>query len=352
MDTTSPPIPTRDPSAHAATKQPTTKEAVLPRTESQRPYSRFRILALDGGGIRGLLSARILQGLEARTGARLYDHVDLFAGTSTGSILAAGLACGYPIERIVEFYNATAAKVFADSWIDNVKDLGQILGAQYSLEPFREVLISIFGQRKLGDLDRRFLAVTFDLKSEDQPYRWKPKIFHNLPGPDSDTDEYLADVVLRSCAVPTYFPTYQGYIDGGVTGAVNPTMCAVAQALDPRNEAPFRLQLSDLLVLSVGPGRALTYIDGSDLDWGLAKWAPYLVDLYQDAPTDMADYEARQILGERYWRVQPVLPRKVDLDQSKESAFLEQVAKSGEVQRMVDEAADWVKRVDYMKSAA
>jgi len=124
MTTTKPPIPTRDPSFRARTTQPTTKEVTL--ENSPNP---FRILSLDGGGVRGLLSARILQAIERRTGARFYDHVDLFAGTSTGAILGAGLACGFTLDEIVRFYNVEAPKIFADSWWDDVKDLGQVLGA-------------------------------------------------------------------------------------------------------------------------------------------------------------------------------------------------------------------------------
>ena len=262
--------------------------------------------------------------------------------------MAAGLACGFTIEEIVRFYNEEAPKIFADSWWNNVKDLGQLLGAQYDIEPFREALTRIFGNRRLGDLSKRFLAVTFDLKSDEQPYHWKPKVFHNFPGPDSDADEIVADVVLRSCAVPTYFPVYQGHIDGGVTGVTNPVMCAVAQALDGRNELTNKVQLSDLLVLSIGTGRVPTYIDGSTLDWGLAKWAPYLMDLMQDGTVDVSHFQCEQVLGDRYHRVQPVLPRKVKLDDAGEVAFLEEVAGSKEVQGMAEEAGEWVERVGYL----
>lgn len=144
-----------------------------------------------------------------------------------------------------------------------------------------------------------------------------------------------------------YFPVDQGYIDGGVCGEVNPVMCAVAQALDGRNEGKYRSQLPDLFVLSVGTGRVPTYIDGSSLDWGLAKWAPYLVDLSQEAPADMADYECRQILGERYYRVQPTLSRAVALDDPKESGFLEEVAREEEIKEMIDGVASWVEKAKF-----
>ena len=83
---------------------------------------------------------------------------------------------------------------------------------------------------------------------------------------------------------------------------------------------------------------------GSNLDWGLAKWAPYFMDLMQDVAVDVAHFQGAQILGDRYHRVQPVLPRKVELDDPGEVAFLAEVAGSKEVQGMVEEAAEWVGR--------
>ena len=131
-----------------------------------------------------------------------------------------------------------------------------------------------------------------------------------------------------------------GLAEGCVRAAVD-----LAQALDGRNLGP-KIQLSDLLVLSIGTGRVPTYIDGSNLDWGLAKWAPYLMDLLQDGTVDVPHFQCEQVLGERYYRVQPVPPRKVELDDPGEVAFLEQIAGSEEVRAMVAQAAGWVERWD------
>jgi uncharacterized protein len=125
-------------------------------------------------------------------------------------------------------------------------------------------------------------------------------------------------------------------------------MSAVVQALDTRNIESYKHQLSDLLVLSIGTGRVSEYVDGSTLDWGLAKWAPHFVDLIQDAPVDMADFECAQVLGERYHRVQVDLPRKVEPDDQGEIAFLEEVAGSKDVQGLIDEVVSWAKRIDFI----
>ena len=94
---------------------------------------------------------------------------------------------------------------------------------------------------------------------------------------------------------------------------------------------------------------SLSCASGSTLDWGLAKWAPYFMDLMQDGTVDVPHFQCEQVLGERYHRVQPVLPRKVELDDPGEVAFLEEMAGSKEVQGMFEEAGEWVRRMGYLE---
>ena len=275
------------------------------------PY--YHILALDGGGIRGLLTAILLQRLEAaRPG--LLAQVDLFAGTSTGGILALGLAAGFTPSEARELYEGLGKVVFADSPFDNWRDLGHALGAQYTNGPLKEVLTAQFGDLRLGDLPRKVLISAFDLDNgPDQPTAlrtWKPKFFHNYPGPGSDANERVVDVALRTSAAPSYFPLYQGYIDGGVV-AGNPSMAALAQALEPTTG---RQAQSDVTLLSVGTGRNNRYLTAQDNDWGWLQWAPHIIDIMLDGNSGVADYECRQLLGERYHRLNPLLPERINLD--------------------------------------
>ncbi|MDE3170954.1 MAG: hypothetical protein KGL75_12495 [Acidobacteriota bacterium] len=139
---------------------------------------------------------------------------------------------------------------------------------------------------------------------------WKAKFFHNFAGPDSDCAEKVANVALRTSAAPTYFPVYQGYVDGGVI-ANNPSMAAVAQALDAGTG---KQQLADLRLLSLGTGVTPAYIAGGRLDWGLAQWAPKLADMMLEGGMGVADYECARLLGPNYFRLAPVLPEPVPLD--------------------------------------
>lgn len=197
--------------------------------------ARYRILSLDGGGIRGLITAILLMRLEKERGlAGWLERADLMAGTSTGGLIALALARGLGLPAIRALYEDKADAIFDDSWLDNVKNLGTILGAQYSTGNLKRELQRLFGKTRLRDLRKRVLVTAFDLDNEDpkpERRRWKPKLFHNFPGADSDGAMRAWQVGLYTSAAPTYFPTVDGYVDGGVF-AINPSMCALAQSQD------------------------------------------------------------------------------------------------------------------------
>ena len=274
----------------------------------------YRILSLDGGGIRGIITVILMQRLNSDPQlAGWLDSVDLIAGTSTGGLLALGLANGLDLQRIRDLYENRGQAIFDDSWLDNLVDLGTIIGAQYGIRNLTRELRRILGQTTLGQLRKRVLIAAFDLDNEaSDPARrtWKPKLFHNFPGPDSDSSLPAYKVGLYTAAAPTYFPSADGYIDGGVY-ASNPSMCALAQSQDSRFAG--QPSISDVVLLSLGTGTPLTYIQGRSLDWGYAQWAKPLVNLMLDGTAGIADYQCRQILGQRYCRLAPVFPPGVSI---------------------------------------
>jgi patatin-like phospholipase/acyl hydrolase len=299
---------------------------------------RFRVLSLDGGGIKALLTATLLERLRQRR-PDLLERVDLIAGTSTGAIVALALAAGLPPGEIARLYREKAATVFDDSLWDDLTDLGRVVGADYRHRPLAQVLDRRFGRRTLGDLGKRVLVPAFDLDApatRQRPRSWKPKFFHNFPGEDSDREERVVDVALRSVSAPTYFPAYQGFIDGGVV-ANNPGMAALALALDPRAAG---VGLEDVVLLSLGTGGEPKFIRGPDVDWGWGQWARPLIDLMIGGTMGVADYQCRQLLGPRYLRLDPVLDRGVALDDTRRSTldYLVQAAET----TSLDAVADWL----------
>jgi patatin-like phospholipase/acyl hydrolase len=267
----------------------------------------YKILSLDGGGLRGLITARMLQRLNADPAiAGWLDKVDLIAGTSTGGILALGLAAGKTPQQIADLYKNKGPDIFDDSLLDDVLDLGRTIGAEYSSTTLKKELRAIFGATTLAQLGKKVAIPTFDLDNEAtgaNQRSWKPKIFHNFAGQDSDGQFLAADIALYTSSAPTYFPSADGYIDGGVF-ANNPSLVALAQAISQHNQPAERANIEDVVLLSVGTGKSLNYIKGKSLDWGYAQWIKPLLNILMDGVAGIADYQATQLLGERYQRLQ------------------------------------------------
>jgi patatin-like phospholipase/acyl hydrolase len=281
--------------------------------------AKYRILSLDGGGLRGLITVRLLQQLnQTPTTKGWLDKVDLIAGTSTGGILALGIASGKSLEEMANLYLLEGPKIFDDSFWDNLRDLGKSVGADYSNKALKKTLINTFGNQTLGDLSKKVTIPTFDLDNESQDNKnrtWKPKIFHNFAGSDSDAKFLLSDVALYTSSAPTYFPSADGYIDGGVF-ANNPSMVAMVQAISERNKNTERASVDEIALLSVGTGVSLSYIKGPTLDWGYAQWVKPLINILMDGVAGISDYQAAQLLGDSYHRLQVVFDSKetIELD--------------------------------------
>lgn len=306
--------------------------------------AKYRVVSIDGGGIRGLVTTVLLQRIIASPGlANFLDTVDLLAGTSTGGLLALGLAHQLDLQRIRDVYVQSGQKIFDDSWLDDLVDLGKLRGADYDIKPLRREVRGLLGDATLGDLKKRVLITTFDLDNEapnPEHRTWKPKLFHNFPGPNNDRASPAADVGLYTSAAPTYFPSVDGYVDGGVY-ASNPAMCALAQTQDRRyNPTP---ALDEVVLLSLGTGMSLQYIKGKSHDWGYAQWVKPLISLMLDGTAGIADYQCAQILGERYHRLAPVFPAgtTVPMDDVNKITYMIEFAES----LPIDGTIKWLQQV-------
>jgi len=230
-----------------------------------------RILALDGGGIRGALTLGFLKRMEdilrERAGGdpefRLNDYFDLIAGTSTGSIIAAGLAVGFSVEKLQKLYQSLATEVFKKP----IWRLG-VLASKFPLEPLERALTEFFGDIKLGDE-----AITTGLmvatKRLDTGSPW---ILHNNPRGkffDSDgswianKDYLLREVVRASTAAPHFFEpegiqisadVEGAFVDGGVSPFNNPALPALMLATMNGYGIKWPFGASNLMVVSVGTG--------------------------------------------------------------------------------------------------
>ncbi|MFC0677688.1 patatin-like phospholipase family protein [Lysobacter korlensis] len=272
-----------------------------------------RILSLDGGGIRGLVTCIWLDGVEAalRDAGKpgLPESFDLVAGSSTGAIIACGLGIGLDATQLAALYREHRHTIFPGMarrlWSRLGRAFGQGVSApRYDGTGLERVLREVFGDARLGELPRPTLVTSYDT------IRRRPVMFKSFKPEHADLK--IWEVCRASAAAPTYFPahgmTVEGracaLIDGGVV-ANNPTASAIAEALrkDARVDASH-----DLVVLSVGSGERNRSIDlQSAREWGALEWAIPIIDVLFDGNADSVDYIARQLVGDSYVRMQAEL---------------------------------------------
>lgn len=285
--------------------------------ESQSPDC-YLILSLDGGGVRGAYQARLLDRLQEMM--PFLDKVQLIAGSSIGGINGLCLAAGHGADDLVGLFATRGADIFSSrDWWDTLSGpTDEVYRANYDNAGLSSAVGDLLGTKTLGDLDKKVVITSFDLDNMDTQSKatatrvykrrfWKPKIFHNFESEGSDRAELALDVALRTSAVPTYFPSHQGYIDGGIV-ANNPSMCALGRAVKSG------IPLDRIVMLSIGTGTTPTYVEGDRLDWGYKQWVPKLFPLIMDGMVGIPDYVCEQLLPNRYVRIHPFLPEEVELD--------------------------------------
>ncbi|MEW6181803.1 MAG: patatin-like phospholipase family protein [Bacillota bacterium] len=294
--------------------------------------AKYRILTFDGGGVRGALTAVLLKRL-SDVFPGLVDSADLFAGTSTGSFIALGLAYGLEPDDLIHLYSESKCRFVFSPRYNNLSR------PRYNNENLKELLRSVFSRDlKLKDLKRNVLVPSFRLSGPDNE-AWGPVFFNNFPGSPT-LDESVIDVALCSSAAPTFFPPYGRYIDGGVI-ANNPSTAAIAAAIDAKAG---RRDLKDVYLLSFGTGSNKYRIDADTKDWGVLEWLLYpcpplpILTVLTDGVVDADVIHGRQLLGDRYYRLNPVLPKPVPLDRHHQIPYLLKCAEKFDLEPV----SDWI----------
>jgi patatin-like phospholipase/acyl hydrolase len=300
--------------------------------------SSYRILSIDGGGIRGVYTAVLISRIAEQV-PELFDDTQFFVGSSTGSILSIGLAYGIPPAELVEILRAYGQKVLRKSFVQNI---GQVVNAKYNILDLRKLITPYFGAAILLDIAKRrgknVLVPAFDLDGRIEKMRtWKPKIFHNFSGSKSDDGEMVVDVITRSSAMPILFASFQGYIDGSIV-ASNPSMLALGQAIDRETG---RQDLANIRLLSLGSGYFPRFVGGPEHDWGLSKWSFALTPLMLDSQMGVSDYQCVQLLGRtRYHRLAPLIPQPIGLDDADKIDDLIDFAKAVDIRPTLE----WIEK--------
>jgi patatin-like phospholipase/acyl hydrolase len=272
-----------------------------------------RILAIDGGGIRGVIPAKVLIAIEAKTGKRIAELFDLIAGTSTGGILAAGLCVPtedrtrpkYAASDLLQLYKAHGHEIFSTTPIRRVVSL--FFGAQYPSGPLEKQLVNYLGEAHLADAFTGLLITSFEMHA-GEAWFFSRETARERP----DRNYLMREVARATSAAPTYFPPFQFdgskgeapvLVDGGVF-ANNPALCAwVDEHEDVKGT-------SDVLILSLGTGSVPHPVRFDRARrWGKVLWAQPAIGSFLDGQSDTAEFQLGQLLdSSHYLRLQTKLP--------------------------------------------
>jgi patatin-like phospholipase/acyl hydrolase len=285
----------------------------------------YRILSLDGGGVRGIYTAKILSMLAEKQD--FLSSIDLFVGTSTGSFIALGLNLGFSPHQLVEFYQQFAKIIFS---VDARYDPALGISPKYQTEILKELMHAyVFkGNPTLDQLAKKIVIPAFKLHDPETKH-WKPYYFHNFD-PQEGSLHTVIDVALSAGAAPIFFPSYQRYIDGGVF-ANNPSMVGLCQAL----KRDKRLQsFSDVCLLSIGTGAQPLCVN-VETPWGAKQWLDVsespsypLFSLITEGVNEVAHEQCEQILKGQYHRINTMIDPAIGIDAWEEMPRLVDIAES------------------------
>ena len=288
----------------------------------------FRILCCDGGGVRGVLSARILQEVEKEIlqtkGLALHQYFDLVAGTSTGSIITAALASKLNAAKIIDLYKKSANRIFPyrspiAPLLEKVTSF--FSGPKYDNEGLREALYEVLGDKSISKVvEPIILILAYDMRYRNTTFFTN---FHPDVGPRWYDDIPLWQICMSSSAAPTFLPPVElqpkdkdlfgsswsfPHIDGGVS-ANNPSLAAISLAmrlshakninLDVKQKYKLdNLKFEDISVLSIGTGRSGEPYEFEQIKkWTPLNWASRIVDVFMEPTSEIDVTICRNMMG-------------------------------------------------------
>jgi patatin-like phospholipase/acyl hydrolase len=306
----------------------------------------IRILSLDGGGIRGLLSAHILAALEKRLNERwaqqnpgktpdrpiqVTDYFDMIAGTSTGGILGCLLLTPdptnpdkprYTAEDAVGLYRDNGKEIFKKTISGYLSIFSAFRWARFTGRNIEKLLGEKFGDLRMSQLRKPCLITGYDIEKRRALFFTQQDAIEK----GDMYDFFVRDVARSTSAAPTYFPPFRSQsvegltnysIDGGLF-ANNPTMCAVIEALklfaDKNEKGESGLvNPADMFILSIGTGTVKKpYMYQKAVKWGLLSWVSPIIDIMMSGVSETVDYQLRKLYssigeGNHYFRLMPQL---------------------------------------------
>lgn len=302
---------------------PRRSDGTIQQTRVKLPWPKdrlFRILSIDGGGIRGVFPAAYLAEIERRFlgGASVASRFDLIAGTSTGGIIALALGHGMTAKQALEIYTERGERIFPTKGRIGTlaRTLRWITKPKHDQDVLKNELLKVFGDKVLDLSAKRLVIPSFE-GLHGEPFLYKTP---HHPDYKNDRHKRFAHVALHTTAAPSYYPGVDddGFImiDGGVW-ANNPVMNALVDAL-----ACYDVPRENIRILTIGTGEPKFTVDENARNGGAATWA------FMRSFNAAARAQSKNALGQAYLLVGKQNVLRIDAPESDKQIALDDVGRS------------------------
>lgn len=266
---------------------------------------KFRILSIDGGGLRGIIPLMILKKIEEQQGKKIHELFDVIIGTSTGGIIACGLTCTkdginpcLSVDQLIELYTTKASEIFPydkNFITKSIRLIKSVFKPKYSPKGLDNLLEHYFNDMMLSNTLTPIIVSSYDIKNNEVVmFKTRNAIWSDM------YNCKLKDVCRATSAAPTYYPSYSMIFNGKdrilVDGGVyinNPVMAAVSDAL--RNNK--KLNIKNIKCLSLGTGVYSNSLGKKTKKWGLLEWATNISSIMMQSSSMSVEYESNEILN-------------------------------------------------------
>ncbi|KAL7719105.1 phospholipase A2 [Entamoeba marina] len=309
------------------------KNAFISKTMLETPNNfgkgkKYRIISLDGGGIKVILELILLRRL-AHEFPDMFVNTNLFCGCSASSAVATCLAMGFSLEGLINLIEHVIRYSFKKDSVQSVTN------AKYVSDYLKQFASIAFSDLPLKNIPRHVVFPAFLLDSCEEPRRSSSKVFTNIV--EGNDHEKVSDVCLRSAAAPTYYKPYQNYVDGGVIDN-SPVGVAWPYLI---GENGIGIDPKDIVCLSISGGKqSPSYIDTQKIgNGGLVQWATNISDCFMLARRDESINEAKMMFGDRFLRVDPEYPNQIALDNVEDIELIKEIAEGYDL----DSVCQWMR---------
>lgn len=277
----------------------------------QKTY-KYKALSIDGGGVRGIIPVLFLHKISELTGKPIHKLFDFIAGTSIGGITAAGFACEYDTNTMINLYKNGSAQIFPHSTSRKIETAGGFLAPKYDRAGLDKLLDKYFDDKLLSDAKIPICITSYDLDSASAQV-WSSLDAVKGVSPDAK----MRDVAAATSAAPTFFAAAEfrdlsGKMHHGVDGGIflnSPQVLALDEIVknDPN------VSRDDILLISMGTGKSPKKWDvGTLKNAGVKDWIKggKIISLIMDANYDFSNLQA-SIHYPNMYRLQIEIPKEL-----------------------------------------